>query len=326
MGASPQGTTTQEDHVQPSASDIEGIRQVLYRYCRGLDRMDRALVEGCFAPRATVDYRSIFAGSAIDFVEEVWARHAAHLRHSHQITNVLVEEVAGELVSEAYVTVTLWSQDDQGLVERVVRGRYLDRWTGHGGWQIRERTFVADHRTEHRLSDDALGAMLGHATRDDHDPSFQLFGPSRAIWGTVGDDPEDAVADIQQLKARYLQALDQNRWDEMEALLTEDVTVSYASGAHHHVGRTAVLTFLRQTTLARPTVGSSHVAANPIIELQTPDRATGTWRLTDLVHDRDRGSLLIGAGIYRDEYQRTEDGWRIAATGYERLLEVRLPA
>lgn len=310
--------------MTPSATDIEAIRQVLYRYCRGLDRMDRELVARCFAPQATVDYRSIFEGPASAFIDEVWDRHAVHLRHSHQIANVLVEDDGRGAVSEAYVTVTLWTTSDGGLVERVVRGRYLDRWSCEAGWQIEHRTFVADHRSEQPLPAEAIGPLLAHSTRDRSDPSYGFLDRAPARPDRI-EDP-DPVRAIHDLKARYLNALDLNRWDEVAALLTEDVEVRYASGGHHHVGRQAVIEFLRRTTVAAATTGSSHVAANPIIELHGPGRATGTWRLTDLVHDRQRSSLLVGAATYTDEYRRTDVGWQIASTGYERLLEVRLPS
>lgn len=314
--------------MHPSAADIEAIRQVLYRYCRGLDRMDAAMVAGCFAQGAAVDYRSIFKGSAEDFVEEVWERHRAHRRHSHQIANVLVERDGDQLVSEAYVTVTLWSEPAEGdVVERVVRGRYLDRWVRDGlGWQITDRTFVADHRSEQPLGPDAWSPLLSHATRDEHDPSWSLLGGSRSDADmATGVERLLVVREIEELKARYLHALDRNAWDEMERCLTDDVEVSYASGMYRHVGLEAVMGFLRSTTLARETSSSSHVATNPQIELLGPDHARGTWRLTDFVHDRAKGSMLVGSGVYRDEYRRTGPGWRIAATGYDRLVEVRIP-
>lgn len=316
-----------------AAADVEAVRQVLYRYCRGLDRMDRALVAGCFADGATVDYLTIFAGTAEAFIDEVWERHRAHLRHSHQIANVLVTPRGDELASEAYVTVTLWIAGEAGLVERVVRGRYLDAWVRTGsGWQIARRTFVADHRSDHPLPSDAVGPLLASSTRDHLDPSHAVLGDLDAPAGEVRPDAGPTgvarlveVERIKALKSRYLHALDRNRWDELSDCLTDDVRVAYASGAMSRSGREDVLEFLRGTTLASSTTWSSHVATNPQIELLSAERARGTWRLTDLVHDQVRGSLLLGAAIYTDEYVRTATGWRISVTGYDRLLEVRLP-
>ena len=158
------------------AADIEEIRQVLYRYCRGLDRMDRALVDGCFAPGATVDYLAIHRGTAVSFLDEVWVRHAVHWRHSHQMANVLVELDGDRAASETYVTVALWSAPGPRATELVVRGRYLDEWARMtDGWVIVRRTFVTDLRTRMHLGPDPLGTLGASSARDKSDPSYDFL-------------------------------------------------------------------------------------------------------------------------------------------------------
>jgi len=34
--------------------------------------------------------------------------------------------------------------------------------------------------------------------------------------------------------------------------------------------------------------------------------------------------MLIGAAFYGDSYRRTDDGWKISATGYERTYEATM--
>lgn len=34
--------------------------------------------------------------------------------------------------------------------------------------------------------------------------------------------------------------------------------------------------------------------------------------------------MLIGAAFYRDTYRRTDDGWKISATGYDRTYEATM--
>lgn len=303
-------------------SDIEEIRQVLYRYCRGLDRMDEAMVLDCFAVGATVDYKSIFTGSAVDFVTEVWVRHAVHMRHSHQIGNVLVEADGDGLISEAYATVTLWTETDGGPVERIVRGRYVDRWTRtENGWRIARRVYVADHRSDRPLPPDAVTATVSHSRRDHDDPSYEIF-PATAGAPYLRRD-EDRRA-IEELKARYLNALDCNDWEAMEACLTPDIEVSFAGGRHRYSGREAVMDFYANSTLAQPENRSNHVTTNPLIDIDGPNSARGVWRLTDHVHRPGAGSLLVGSGIYEDTYRRTPDGWKIAKSTYDRLVELRI--
>ena len=154
------------------------IAEGLYRYCRGLDRMDRALVASVFGPGADLDYGEHFVGSPHAFVEWVWAAHALMQAHSHQITNILaeVDTSAGRAVSEAYVTVCLRTKPDAAgrAVDIVDRGRYLDRWTrGEGGrWTIETRRFRSDIQ---HLSTASLSPPVT-AVRDTTDPSFELFG------------------------------------------------------------------------------------------------------------------------------------------------------
>jgi len=58
--------------------DEAEIRQVHIRYCRGIDRMDWALVRSCYHPDA-IDRHGAYEGGVEGFIE--WAaKTAAHLR------------------------------------------------------------------------------------------------------------------------------------------------------------------------------------------------------------------------------------------------------
>ena len=104
--------------------DKQAIRDVLSRYCRGLDRMDTEMAKAVWYPEGTALYEGIYEGTGHGFIDWVWQAHAAMERHSHQITNVLIEldeagtgqaastEVTRKATSEAYVTVVLWTQPD----------------------------------------------------------------------------------------------------------------------------------------------------------------------------------------------------------------------
>lgn len=130
---------------------------------------------------------------------------------------------------------------------------------------------------------------------------------------------------IKQLKFTYLRALDLNRWDLLAECLTEDVSCWYDSGNYKREGRSEVLEFLRGTSLARPENSSLHLASHPVITLQSPTRASGTWALSDTVIDRTKQTLLRGAAYYEDEYAKVGGHWKIRSTGYDRLYELRDP-
>ncbi len=156
----------------------QAIADVLYRYCRSLDRMDRALYDTVFTADADLDYGEHFTGSAAEFREWVWSTHESMQAHSHQIANVLteVDAVGGRAVSESYVTVCLRTRPDAegATLDIVDRGRYLDRWKQQddGSWRIASRRFIGDIS---QMIDTTNSPPVG-SVRDTADPSYTLFG------------------------------------------------------------------------------------------------------------------------------------------------------
>lgn len=141
--------------------------------------MDKALADSVFWPDCQVDYHGIFSGTGHEFVAWVWQAHAAMERHSHQISNVLVE-FTGDVtaVSEAYVTVCLWTQPDaQGQQQEITaRGRYLDRLEKRDGrWAIARREHVVDMHTAMPLQ---RAAVSDYSSRDASDASWHYFDRS----------------------------------------------------------------------------------------------------------------------------------------------------
>lgn len=150
------------------------IRDVLSRYCRGIDRMDREMVLSVWHEGGTADYLDMYEGSGAGFVDWAWTTHEGMERHSHQITNVLVEVDGLVARSEAYVTVVLWTLPRDGKQsEIVVRSRYLDRWSKRDGrWAIDHRVHVCDTHSLHELR---RGIVSGASARDHGDPSYAVL-------------------------------------------------------------------------------------------------------------------------------------------------------
>jgi hypothetical protein len=151
------------------------IRDALSRYCRGLDRMDKEMADSVFHPEATALYYGIYEGTGHGFVDWVWDAHSTMQCHSHQITNVLTEVEEDTAVSEAYVTVVLWTNPDESgkQMEIIGRGRYLDRWAKRGGrWAIAHRVHVLDMQTLHEL---VKGPISDESARNESDPSFAFI-------------------------------------------------------------------------------------------------------------------------------------------------------
>ncbi|MEV1025299.1 nuclear transport factor 2 family protein [Streptomyces sp. NPDC050264] len=153
------------------------ITEALHRYCRGLDRMDRTVADTVWHADGTADYGPDYRGSASGFLDFVWAYHAQLDRHSHQVSNVLidVDDAAGTAVSESYVSVWLRTHPVDGRVSDLFhRGRYIDTWSCRDDvWGIDHRTFVADLYREVTHAASTLGTPSGR--RDVNDPSYMAF-------------------------------------------------------------------------------------------------------------------------------------------------------
>jgi hypothetical protein len=167
------------------------ITEVIYRYCRAVDRMDRELASTVFHEGATADYGPTFSGTAEELIDNFWKNHAKLLGHSHQVTNVLIEVDGDRAGSEAYAFGTLWeSAPDGTLVVLTAYGRYLDRWSRrHEAWAIDHRRFVYDlvYTSTPVVAPKAAGLRLARlaadrdprhaaARRNPSDPSYEVLG------------------------------------------------------------------------------------------------------------------------------------------------------
>jgi hypothetical protein len=155
----------------------QAIRDTLSRYCRGLDRMDKAMARSVWHDHGTAHYIDMFEGSGHGFVDWVWQAHEGMERHSHQISNVLIEVEDNTAISEAYVTVVLWTNpDNNGQQQEIIgRSRYLDRWSlRNQRWAIDHRTHVLDMQTIQPLT---RGEVNKQSSRDLDDVSYSLLKP-----------------------------------------------------------------------------------------------------------------------------------------------------
>ena len=155
------------------------IYEVLCRYCRGLDRMDKELAYSVWHEDGTALYHDMYEGTGHGFVDWVWEAHAPMARHSHQLTNSLVNVAGDSAESETYVTVALWTKPakDGKQQEIIGRGRYLDRWSKRNGrWAIDHREHVLDMQSLHDLHPGYVNEV---SARDISDPSFQIIPQAR---------------------------------------------------------------------------------------------------------------------------------------------------
>ncbi len=129
-----------------------------------------------------------------------------------------------------------------------------------------------------------------------------------------------AVREIEQLKYRYMRAVDTRDWELLAVTLHPEVTATYGKRLRFD-NRDDLVSTLRSTM--GPQTITVHRLHQPEIEL-AGDSATGTWLLTDRVIRKKDRVMIQGAAFYRDEYRKEADGWVISKTGYERIYESQM--
>jgi 3-phenylpropionate/cinnamic acid dioxygenase small subunit len=124
--------------------DQHEIREVLYRYCRGIDRRDYDIVRACYHPDATDDHGA-YSGDIdgfIKFASEALKPIAATM---HFMGNVLIELDGDSARSESYVVTyhrSAKSETGPGQ-DFTLAGRYVDKLDKRDGrWAIGERVCV----------------------------------------------------------------------------------------------------------------------------------------------------------------------------------------
>jgi hypothetical protein len=129
--------------------DEREIRDVLMRYCRGIDRMDRALVRSCYHDGAT-DSHGSFEGPVDEFLTWVWRVLDRYTATMHFLGNVLVEPVTADTARVETYGIAFHRTDGGDERGNLVTGfRYVDDFArcdvdGVPAWRIARRTAVTE--------------------------------------------------------------------------------------------------------------------------------------------------------------------------------------
>lgn len=157
--------------------DKDEIRDVIMRFCRGIDRLDADLIRSCFHPDSYDDHGH-FKGSGPEFaafIVQALPKYSHHTTHS--VANLLIELDDDDpdcAHSEAYVIAYLRRRDDKGAEWLdLFAGRYVDRFARrHGEWRIARRIVVHDWSTSFALGESSFslpttGFVQGRRDRED---------------------------------------------------------------------------------------------------------------------------------------------------------------
>lgn len=122
----------------------------------------------------------------------------------------------------------------------------------------------------------------------------------------------DDIVEIMMLKAAYVQAFDERRFDNLMELFTDDAVVDISAYGLYHEGKENIRSAFEKRMQLPPS--EMHVATSPLIAVDG-DTATGRWYLLWSGHtDRsflEKYGAVYGSGFYDDKFRRVDGRWRI---------------
>ena len=148
-----------------------------------------------------------------------------------------------------------------------------------------------------------------------------------------------AIEAIKRFKASYFCYLDEQEWEQFAELLTEDFVVIFAVPQEQfyppdatklpdgrvQADRARLIAWMQVSAQGMTTVHHAHM---PVIEITSPDSASGRWAMTDYTGwAGEAGPMWLASyGSHRETYRRCSDGrWRICHSVFERHDLYSLP-
>lgn len=154
--------TTSVSQIMAELADREAIRECLYRYTRGVDRLDADMVRSAYWPEV-VDNHLSFQGNAEEFIAWSFPVMGSMDQTQHFIANVLFN-IQGALadVESYFYGFHRVNGPDGAKFDVIGAGRYLDRFEKRQDeWRIIERLVVTDWFRQYPDSADWTNGMMG---------------------------------------------------------------------------------------------------------------------------------------------------------------------
>lgn len=154
--------------------DKQAITEILYKYARGCDRCDRAILASTYWPEA-VDDHLVFTASGETLLDHLCSA-LEPLRTVHSFSNILIEFASDrEAYCESHVLAYHNIAVDAGREEFVFGGRFLDRLAKRNSeWRFANRRLVMDYFQRQQASKDT-GESLGLRVTGGHYPADPIY-------------------------------------------------------------------------------------------------------------------------------------------------------
>ena len=150
------------------------IRNVVLRYCRGVDRLDEEVVRSCYHPGAHDEHGS-FSGDVEAYIEWSFRLLRGYDATMHFIGNQLVEVQGDVARAESYGVAYHRKLGGEARQNLTTGFRFVDRFEGReGDWRIARRVATTEWVRAERPGDQwPIPDHLRVGSRDRSDPVYE---------------------------------------------------------------------------------------------------------------------------------------------------------
>src|ERR1700761_3736991 len=119
--------TTATKQILLELADRTAIQECLFRYCRGVDRLDKEMVRSAYWPDV-VDTHLSFTGNAEEFIAWAFPAMGGMDQTMHMIANVLITFQGDTADVESYFYGYHRVAIEEQKMDVIGAGRYVDRF------------------------------------------------------------------------------------------------------------------------------------------------------------------------------------------------------
>lgn len=132
----------------------DAISECIFRYARGIDRIDESLLRSVFHPDAIIDFSPSFKGPLDDWIALSIAHQRSQFQAHHMFGLVSIQVAGDRAVAESYGLARHKNRIDGKWLDLIIAFRTFDRFSRRSGeWKISERKQVTDWARTVGISD-----------------------------------------------------------------------------------------------------------------------------------------------------------------------------